>query len=91
MNTTMKWKVLCADVATGDLHRRLSSLCGEDAQILTATDGHDALRLLKLHGDSVKLAVLNTLLPILDGVSLCRTLRRSSKWQSLPVVLVGDN
>lgn len=87
----MKWKVLCADVATGDLHRRLSSLCGEDAQILTATDGHDALRLLKLHGDSVKLAVLNTLLPILDGVSLCRTLRRSSKWQSLPVVLVGDN
>lgn len=87
----MKSKILCADVSSGEIHQRLSSLCGDDAQILTATDGHDALRLLKLHGDSVKLAVLNTLLPILDGVSLCRTLRRSERWAKLPVVLVGDN
>ncbi|HIB65753.1 MAG TPA: response regulator [Phycisphaerales bacterium] len=87
----MKAKILCADIPTGDIYRQLCSLCGQDTQILTAGDGHEALRLLKLHGSSVRLAIFNTLLPVMDGVSLCRNIRKSERWQTLPVVLVGDN
>lgn len=89
-NERTKFKVLCADSRSGVLAQYLRGVCGEDGELLIAEDGHEALMLLKLHGDEIKLAVLNSLLPILDGISLCRSIRKSSRWTQIPIVLVGE-
>jgi putative two-component system response regulator len=85
-----KYKILCADAAGSELQNQLRSLCGRDCELLHAEDGHEALMLLKLHGDSIRLAVINSLLPVIDGLSLCASLRKNDRWRKLPVILTTD-
>lgn len=91
MTVYPKMKILCAGTTQEGIGDMVTSLCGEEVEVLTAHDGHEALRYLKENPDDIKLAIMNTLLPVIDGVNLCRSLRRSAKWHSLPVALVGKS
>ena len=75
----------------GALPEAVDRLCGDKITVLKANDGHEALRLLKSHRNEIKLAILDTLLPVIDGVGLCKALRRSAVWHQLPVALVGSS
>ncbi|MFJ4095673.1 response regulator transcription factor [Kitasatospora sp. NPDC089913] len=56
----------------------------EGYSVLTATDGQDALELLERHRPD--LAVVDVVMPRLDGLALCRMLRR--RGDRLPVLVL---
>ncbi|MFB7382281.1 response regulator transcription factor [Kitasatospora purpeofusca] len=56
----------------------------EGYRVLTATDGQDALELLERHRPD--LAVVDVVMPRLDGLALCRMLRR--RGDRLPVLVL---
>jgi len=55
-------------------------------QVLEAGDGKEALSVLEGHVISLVLSDVN--MPNMDGIQLLRTLRGSTQWQSLPVVMI---
>jgi two-component system cell cycle response regulator len=80
-------EVLIAD--DDPISRRLLqvSLGGGGYQVTTATDGSEALRILS-QPDSPRLAVLDWLMPSLDGVEVCRLVRSSIREPYLYIILL---
>ena len=58
----------------------------ELGQVLEAGDGKEALRLMEDHDVSLVLSDIN--MPNMDGLELLRSLRGSSKWHDVPVVMI---
>jgi diguanylate cyclase (GGDEF)-like protein len=67
-------KVLIADDEPVSLRRLTSSLSRWNYEVLVANDGVEASRIL-LSPDAPKLAILDWLMPGIDGVQLCRDIR----------------
>lgn len=62
-------------------------LAGQGFSVAAAMTGADALQALE-NGD-FDLLVLDLKLPILSGVELLRKLRASSRWSSLPIIIIS--
>jgi phosphate regulon transcriptional regulator PhoB len=58
----------------------------EGFEISSASDGETALR--KIRGGRVDLVVLDLMLPGIQGMELCRILRKDPKTESLPIIMV---
>ena len=71
------------DVVVRDVVRRYLERDGMDVAV--ADDGHEALRLLG--SERIDVAVLDVMMPGLDGLALCRGLRRDGDF-SVPVILL---
>jgi diguanylate cyclase (GGDEF)-like protein len=71
-------EVLIAD--DDPISRRLLhvSLAGAGYRVMAAPDGSEALRILNQE-DSPRLAVLDWMMPSLDGVDVCRAVRRAAR------------
>lgn len=54
-------------------------------RVSLATDGADMFRILKKEKNNVDLIILDVMLPGEDGLSLCRTLRKTT---SIPIIMV---
>ncbi len=65
----------------------LSSAFSEYYQIITASDGLEALEVLKTHPDVV-LIVADWMMPNMDGVELCRTVRGNTETSHIPYILL---
>ena len=74
MEKTSKFKILIAD--DSPVSRRIleAFLVKRDYDVISAGDGEEALLLLSRE-DAPRLAVLDWMMPGLDGISLCRKLR----------------
>jgi CheY-like chemotaxis protein len=57
--------------------------------VLEAKDGGEALELLRRHHTDV--AVLDVVMPVLDGLHLCRLLREDPAFRALKIVIVSAN
>lgn len=69
------------------LARNLSEkLKGEGFNVLTAKDGEDGLE--KIRGEHPDLIVLDIMLPKLDGLSLCRIVRRDPVTSHIPIIML---
>ena len=79
-------RVLVAEnsVTTRALERGMLEWAGYE--VLTAVDGSAAWRLLNERGADLVLA--DVTMPNMDGLELCRRIRASERFRSLPVVLV---
>lgn len=69
------------------LARNLSEkLKGEGFNVLSAKDGEDGLD--KIRGEHPDLIVLDIMLPKLDGLSLCRMVRRDPATSHIPIIML---
>ena len=80
----MKVLVVDDDVAVRESLRRALRLEGYDVEL--AADGGEALQRLESNGDDPDLVVLDVLMPNVDGLEVCRQLRRTGR--RVPVLML---
>ncbi len=56
--------------------------------LLLANNGIDALTLLNANKNKIKLALLDVTMPDIDGLELCRTIRKIPHFVDLPIVML---
>ena len=80
-------EVLIAD--DDPVSRRLLqvSLSGSGYRVVAVSDGSEALRIMNQE-DSPRLAVLDWMMPSLDGVDVCRSVRRSAREPYVYIILL---
>lgn len=80
-------RILIADDSDG--HRQLMSyaLRHDGHQVSEAADGASALDLLTR--DPFDLAMLDVMMPVLDGLTLCRILRATPALHDLPIIVLS--
>ena len=82
----MKPKVLVVDDEPDALELIEFNLKGAGFDVVTAADGEEALRLARSHAPD--LVLLDLMLPEVDGLEVCKILRRDSSTSSLPIIMV---
>ena len=55
--------------------------------VLVAHEGHEAWQALQ-HDDTIAMAILDWMMPGLDGLELCRLIRRDNAWTHLYVIML---
>jgi two-component system, sensor histidine kinase and response regulator len=73
------------DVAT-NIHVALNILEREDYRVIYAQSGPEALQLLK--SEIPDLLLLDVMMPVMDGFTLCELLRKQERTKDIPVIFV---
>lgn len=71
-----------------DLLSFLKEELSDDYQPLTASNGQEALSILKHTEASVQLVVSDVMMPVMDGMQLCRAVKSDIAWSHIPVILL---
>ncbi len=61
---------------------------GDRYNLLLASNGMDALKILNTHKNKIKLALLDVTMPDIDGLDLCRTIRKIEHFVDLPIIML---
>jgi two-component system, OmpR family, alkaline phosphatase synthesis response regulator PhoP len=80
-------RILVVDDEIYIVHILEFSLTMEGYQVLTASDGEEALSVIEQ--ERPDLVVLDIMMPKLDGYEVCRRLRQDEQFQNLPVILLS--
>lgn len=59
--------------------------------VVEATDGREALEKLENYSDKIDLAILDTLLPVLDGFQVMKKIQKNEKLKHIPVIITSEN
>ncbi len=62
------------------------NLTNEGYEVLSASDGMDGLHQARAHNP--KLIILDLMLPVIDGLEVCRQLRGDSRTKDIPVMML---
>jgi CheY-like chemotaxis protein len=57
-------------------------------EVTLANNGMDALKVLNSSKQDIQLVLLDVTMPDIDGIELCRTIRRFKKFQDLPIIML---
>lgn len=79
-------KVLIVEDQQSLANQLAEKLRSEGFTVLTAADGEDGLE--KVRGEHPDLIVLDIMLPKLDGLSLCRIIRRDAATAHIPIIML---
>jgi DNA-binding response OmpR family regulator len=79
-------KVLIVEDEEMILRNLAEKLRSEGYHVVTASDGEEGLE--KLRGEHPDLIVLDIMLPKLDGLSLCRIIRRDASTSHIPIIML---
>lgn len=60
----------------------------QEYQVLLAEDGDTAINLIHAHADSIDIAVLDIMVPGVDGLELCRKIRKHPVLFEIPVIFL---
>ena len=82
----MKPKILVVDDEPDVLHLMEYNLNGANYDVVTAGDGLEALK--KARGQMPNLIILDLMLPELDGLEVCKLLRRDPSTASIPIIML---
>lgn len=69
-----------------DIRRYIADSFNEDYRVVTAGDGAEALE--KARTDIPDIIISDVMMPIMDGVSLCRTIKSDVSTSHIPVILL---
>ncbi|SEM41661.1 Signal transduction histidine kinase [Chitinophaga rupis] len=78
-------KVLLADDDMRNLFSLKALLSGKGLQVITATDGKEALQQLETHPD-IRLVLMDIMMPEMDGYEAIRHIRNNERTALLPVI-----
>src|SRR5215211_712803 len=79
-------KVLVVEDEETLVRNLAEKLKGEGFSVVTAGDGEDGLE--KLRAEHPDLIILDIMLPKLDGLSLCRLVRRDPATAHIPIIML---
>jgi DNA-binding response OmpR family regulator len=82
----MKQKVLIVDDEPDALELIAFNLKGAGLDVTTAADGNEALKKASQHPPD--LIVLDVMLPEVDGLEVCKVLRRDKKTAGIPILML---
>jgi len=82
----MKAKILVVDDEPDVLHLVQYNLNAADYDVVTASDGEQALK--KVRAAPPDLIILDLMLPELDGLEVCKILRRDQTTASIPIIML---
>ena len=82
----MKHKVLIVDDEPDALELIAFNLKGAGLDVITAADGNEALKKASQHAPD--LIVLDVMLPEVDGLEVCKVLRRDRKTTGIPILML---
>ena len=82
----MKPKVLVVDDEPDAVELIAFNLKGAGMEVITAADGAEALK--KAAQQSPDLIVLDVMLPEVDGLEVCKVLRRDAKTSAVPILML---
>jgi two-component system phosphate regulon response regulator PhoB len=83
---TMKAKILAADDEPDALELIEVNLKSAGYEVLTAADGREALQ--KARANMTDLILLDIMLPEMDGLEVCKALRRDAATSSMPIIML---
>lgn len=66
------------------------SLRNQGFNVMTACDGMDAIEKISNNPDSVDLIITDLNMPNVDGYEFISTLRRNSKYQNVPIIILSS-
>lgn len=78
-------KVLAVDDSLV-VHQLIKRVLEPDYEVLMATSAVDGLSMI--YHDTIAVVLLDILMPDVDGLEFCRTVRRLPQFQTLPIVMV---
>ncbi len=61
---------------------------GDRYNLLLASNGIEALKILNANKDKIRLALLDVTMPHIDGLELCRTIRKIKYFADLPIIML---
>lgn len=67
----------------------LGLLNGTNLEVLVANHGQEAIDMLKQH--DVSLVLMDMQMPVMDGVTACKEIRKQDQWQQLPILAMTAN
>ncbi len=66
------------------------SLKNSGFDVLTASDGMDAIEKISSHTKPIDLVITDLNMPNVDGYELIATLRRNSKYREIPIIILSS-
>lgn len=79
--------LLAVDDEYANLQVLMNFFAGEEYNLLTAANGHEALRILQANKD-IDLVLLDVMMPQLSGYEVCREIRSKYTLFDLPVIML---
>ena len=81
-----KFKVLVVDDESSVRFLLTQMLEGEGYEVIEASDGESAIEIFK--SEAPDMILIDAMMPILDGMSTCRMLRRLDTGKNVPVLMI---
>ncbi|MDE6984449.1 MAG: EAL domain-containing protein, partial [Lachnospiraceae bacterium] len=73
------------------IKQRLKDAICKDFDILEASNGLEALKVLSANSDKVAVIVLDLVMPVMDGLQFMETFRRYREYDNIPVIVATSN
>jgi CheY-like chemotaxis protein len=83
----MAVKILCADDNPANLKLLEAILLHAGFEVIKACDGKEALDIVRAGG--IDLALLDVIMPELNGHEVCRTLKDDETYRRIPVIMLS--
>lgn len=69
-----------------DLCEFMADSLSDEFAILLANDGQEALK--QLNDNDVNIVVSDVMMPVMDGIELCKKIKNNIQWSHIPVILL---
>ncbi|HEY0886362.1 MAG TPA: response regulator, partial [Ramlibacter sp.] len=80
-------RILVVDDDVRNIFALTSALEQKGAEVIVARNGQEALDRLAANED-VDLVLMDLMMPVMDGITAMREIRREPRWQRLPIIAV---
>lgn len=73
------------------LKKSLCAVLNEDYAVMEASNGQEALDVLKEHYKEISVIVLDLVMPVMDGVSFLKQFNKHEKYKNIPIIVATSS